>query len=82
MISHSLTIILLSVSHHPLDPPKVTFIHLDDRGPTSLTLSWTLSRRAPAHINHRYELMYRIKVRQGPCALLCLLSSVEVEAVV
>lgn len=65
MISHSLTIILLSVSRRPLDPPKVTFIHLDDRGPTSLTLSWTLSRRAPAHINHHYELMYRQKVRPG-----------------
>ncbi|XP_026162641.1 ephrin type-A receptor 2a [Mastacembelus armatus] len=43
------------------DPPKVTMIHLDDRGPTSLSLSWTLSRRPPAHINHRYELMYRRK---------------------
>ncbi|XP_028261453.1 ephrin type-A receptor 2a [Parambassis ranga] len=43
------------------DPPKVTLIHLDDRGPTSLSLSWTLSRRPPAHINHRYELMYRRK---------------------
>lgn len=61
---YSLTIILLSVSHRPLDPPKVTLIHLDDRGPTSLSLSWTLSRRPPAHINHRYELMYRRKVRQ------------------
>ncbi|XP_070758721.1 ephrin type-A receptor 2a [Enoplosus armatus] len=43
------------------DPPKVTLIHLDDRGPNSLSLSWTLSRRPPAHINHRYELMYRRK---------------------
>uniref|UniRef100_A0A674NB98 receptor protein-tyrosine kinase n=1 Tax=Takifugu rubripes TaxID=31033 RepID=A0A674NB98_TAKRU len=43
------------------DPPKVTFIHLDDRSATSLALSWTLSRRPPAHINHRYELMYRRK---------------------
>ncbi|KAM9409786.1 ephrin type-A receptor 2a [Pholidichthys leucotaenia] len=43
------------------DPPKVTAIHLDDRGPTSLSLSWTLSRRPPAHISHRYELMYRRK---------------------
>ncbi|KAK2915164.1 ephrin type-A receptor 2a [Channa argus] len=43
------------------DPPKVTLIHLDDRSPTSLSLSWTLSRRPPAHINHRYELMYRRK---------------------
>lgn len=45
------------------DPPKVTLIHLDDRSPTSLTLSWALSRRPPAHISHRYELMYRRKVR-------------------
>uniref|UniRef100_A0A671WFP1 receptor protein-tyrosine kinase n=1 Tax=Sparus aurata TaxID=8175 RepID=A0A671WFP1_SPAAU len=44
-----------------VNPPKVTLIHLDDRGPTSLSLSWTLSRRPPAHINHRYELMYRRK---------------------
>ncbi|XP_068598428.1 ephrin type-A receptor 2a [Brachionichthys hirsutus] len=43
------------------DPPKVTLIHLDDRSATSLTLSWTLSHRPPAHINHRYELMYRRK---------------------
>lgn len=78
MISHSLTIILPPVSRRPLDPPKVTFIHLDDRGPTSLTLSWTLSRRAPAHISHHYELMYRQKVRPR---LLCLASSAPVEAV-
>ncbi|XP_045884522.1 ephrin type-A receptor 2a [Micropterus dolomieu] len=43
------------------DPPKVTLIHLEDRSPTSLCLSWTLSRKPPAHINHRYELMYRRK---------------------
>ncbi|XP_077459301.1 ephrin type-A receptor 2a isoform X2 [Stigmatopora argus] len=47
------------------DPPKVTLIHLDDRGPTSLSLSWTLSRRPPAHISHRYELMYRRKDGDG-----------------
>uniref|UniRef100_A0A669DDF4 receptor protein-tyrosine kinase n=1 Tax=Oreochromis niloticus TaxID=8128 RepID=A0A669DDF4_ORENI len=43
------------------DPPKVTEIHLADRSPTSLSLSWTPTRRPPAHINHRYELMYRRK---------------------
>uniref|UniRef100_A0A674PKW4 receptor protein-tyrosine kinase n=1 Tax=Takifugu rubripes TaxID=31033 RepID=A0A674PKW4_TAKRU len=43
----------------------VTFIHLDDRSATSLALSWTLSRRPPAHINHRYELMYRRKDDDG-----------------
>ncbi|XP_065810830.1 ephrin type-A receptor 2a isoform X2 [Labrus bergylta] len=47
------------------DPPKVTLIHLDDRSPTSLSLSWTLSRRPPAHINHRFELMYRRKDDDG-----------------
>uniref|UniRef100_A0AAQ5YD33 receptor protein-tyrosine kinase n=1 Tax=Amphiprion ocellaris TaxID=80972 RepID=A0AAQ5YD33_AMPOC len=47
------------------DPPKVTLIHLDDRGPTSLSLSWSLSRRPPAHISHRYELMYRRKDDDG-----------------
>ncbi|XP_070693970.1 ephrin type-A receptor 2a [Pempheris klunzingeri] len=47
------------------DPPKVTLIHLDDRSPTSLSLSWTLSRRPPAHISHRYELMYRRKDDDG-----------------
>uniref|UniRef100_A0AAQ5Z1E8 receptor protein-tyrosine kinase n=1 Tax=Amphiprion ocellaris TaxID=80972 RepID=A0AAQ5Z1E8_AMPOC len=61
----SLTIILLSVSRRLLDPPKVTLIHLDDRGPTSLSLSWSLSRRPPAHISHRYELMYRRKDDDG-----------------
>lgn len=58
----SLTVIFLSISHQRSDPPKVTVIHLDDRSATSLTLSWTLSRRPAAHINHRYELMYRRKV--------------------
>ncbi|XP_008317889.1 ephrin type-A receptor 2a isoform X2 [Cynoglossus semilaevis] len=43
------------------DPPKVTLIHLDDRSPSSLSLSWSLSRRPPAHISQRYELMYRRK---------------------
>uniref|UniRef100_A0A665T5T1 receptor protein-tyrosine kinase n=1 Tax=Echeneis naucrates TaxID=173247 RepID=A0A665T5T1_ECHNA len=47
------------------DPPKVRLIRLDDHSPTSLSLSWTLSRRPPAHISHRYELMYRKKVRQS-----------------
>lgn len=47
------------------DPPKVTLIHLDDRGPNSLSLSWSLSRRPPAHISHRYELMYRRKDDDG-----------------
>ncbi|XP_018542236.1 LOW QUALITY PROTEIN: ephrin type-A receptor 2-like [Lates calcarifer] len=47
------------------DPPKVKLIHLDDRSPTSLSLSWTLSRRPPAHISHRYELMYRRKDDDG-----------------
>ncbi|KAM6980707.1 ephrin type-A receptor 2a [Aplochiton taeniatus] len=47
------------------DAPKVTSIHLVERSPTSLSLSWALSRRSPAHINHRYELMYRRKENDG-----------------
>uniref|UniRef100_A0A3P9MP32 receptor protein-tyrosine kinase n=1 Tax=Oryzias latipes TaxID=8090 RepID=A0A3P9MP32_ORYLA len=47
------------------DPPKVTSIHLEKSGPTSLSLSWSLSRRPPAHISHRYELMYRRKEAEG-----------------
>uniref|UniRef100_A0A665SXF1 receptor protein-tyrosine kinase n=1 Tax=Echeneis naucrates TaxID=173247 RepID=A0A665SXF1_ECHNA len=47
------------------DPPKVRLIRLDDHSPTSLSLSWTLSRRPPAHISHRYELMYRKKDDDG-----------------
>ncbi|XP_059926301.1 ephrin type-A receptor 2a [Gadus macrocephalus] len=43
------------------DPPKVTSIHLDENTPTSLSLSWALSRKTPAHITHSYELMYRRK---------------------
>ncbi|CAL9704860.1 unnamed protein product [Knipowitschia caucasica] len=48
-----------------LEPPKVTLIHLDERTPSSLSLSWALSRRPPAHITHRYELMYRRKDDEG-----------------
>ncbi|XP_046881577.1 ephrin type-A receptor 2a [Hypomesus transpacificus] len=51
----------ITTALHYTDPPRVTSIHLDERGPTSLSLSWALSRRAPAHINHRYELMFRRK---------------------
>ncbi|XP_056260035.1 ephrin type-A receptor 2a [Seriola aureovittata] len=47
------------------DPPKVRLIHLDDHSPTSLSLSWTLSRKPPAHISQRYELMYRRKDDDG-----------------
>ncbi|XP_037106954.1 ephrin type-A receptor 2a isoform X1 [Syngnathus acus] len=47
------------------DPPKVMLIQLDDRTTTSLSLSWALSRRPPAHISHRYELMYRRKDGDG-----------------
>ncbi|KAM3878561.1 ephrin type-A receptor 2-like [Diretmus argenteus] len=43
------------------DPPKVTLIRLDGHSPTSLSLSWVLSRRPPAHITQSYELMYRRK---------------------
>ncbi|CAB1353392.1 unnamed protein product [Coregonus sp. 'balchen'] len=51
----------ITTALHFTDPPKVTSIRLDERSPTSLSLSWALSRRAPYHISHRYELMYRRK---------------------
>ncbi|XP_071374053.1 ephrin type-A receptor 2a isoform X1 [Centroberyx affinis] len=51
----------ITTALHFTDPPKVTLIRLDDRSPTSLSLSWALSRRLPAHLSHRYELMYRRK---------------------
>ncbi|XP_023852501.1 ephrin type-A receptor 2-like isoform X1 [Salvelinus sp. IW2-2015] len=51
----------ITTSLHFTDPPKVTSIRLDERSPTSLSLSWALSSRAPSHITHRYELMYRRK---------------------
>lgn len=54
----------ITTALHFTDPPKVTSIRLDERSTTSLSLSWALSRRAPSHVNHRYELMYRRKVRQ------------------
>lgn len=47
----------------PSDPPMVTSIRLDDYSPTSLSLSWTLDRRVHPQSTHRYELMYRKKVR-------------------
>ncbi|XP_023686012.1 ephrin type-A receptor 2-like isoform X2 [Paramormyrops kingsleyae] len=43
------------------DPPKVTSMRLDERGSTSLSLSWAVSRRAHPHAAHRYELMFRKK---------------------
>uniref|UniRef100_A0A674AHR1 receptor protein-tyrosine kinase n=1 Tax=Salmo trutta TaxID=8032 RepID=A0A674AHR1_SALTR len=51
----------ITTALHFTDPPKVTSIRLDERSPTSLSLSWALSSRAPSHITHRYELMYRRK---------------------
>ncbi|XP_010894400.1 ephrin type-A receptor 2a isoform X2 [Esox lucius] len=51
----------ITTALHFTDPPKVIDIHLDERSPTGLALSWSLSRRAPSHVNYRYELMYRRK---------------------
>uniref|UniRef100_A0A4W5P227 receptor protein-tyrosine kinase n=1 Tax=Hucho hucho TaxID=62062 RepID=A0A4W5P227_9TELE len=51
----------ITTALHFTDPPKVTSIRLDERSPTSLSLSWALSSRAPSYITHRYELMYRRK---------------------
>uniref|UniRef100_A0A8B9RNE4 receptor protein-tyrosine kinase n=1 Tax=Astyanax mexicanus TaxID=7994 RepID=A0A8B9RNE4_ASTMX len=46
---------------HYTDPPKVTAMHLVKSSPTSLSLSWSVSRRANPSAT-RYELMYRKKV--------------------
>uniref|UniRef100_A0A8C7CIZ9 receptor protein-tyrosine kinase n=1 Tax=Oncorhynchus kisutch TaxID=8019 RepID=A0A8C7CIZ9_ONCKI len=51
----------ITTALHFTDPPKVTSIRLEERSPTSLSLSWALSSRTPSHITHRYELMYRRK---------------------
>nr|XP_006642063.1 PREDICTED: ephrin type-A receptor 2 isoform X1 [Lepisosteus oculatus] len=45
---------------HQTEPPKVTSIRLDERGTSSLALSWAVSRRASPHAT-RFELMYRKK---------------------
>ncbi|XP_030625981.1 ephrin type-A receptor 2 [Chanos chanos] len=57
--SHRATSTITTALHYT-DPPKVTGIHLVDSSPTSLSLSWTVSRRAKPHTT-RYELMYRKK---------------------
>ncbi|KAJ8371012.1 hypothetical protein SKAU_G00110400 [Synaphobranchus kaupii] len=46
------------------EPPKVTSMHVDKRGSTSLALSWTVSQRAQPQ-NMRYELMYRKKEKDS-----------------
>uniref|UniRef100_A0A8B9LTZ1 receptor protein-tyrosine kinase n=1 Tax=Astyanax mexicanus TaxID=7994 RepID=A0A8B9LTZ1_ASTMX len=46
---------------HYTDPPKVTAMHLVKSSPTSLSLSWSVSRRANPSAT-RYELMYRKKI--------------------
>lgn len=45
-----------------LDPPKVTSMRLEERTPTSLSLSWSVSPRPRAPRPTRYELTYRKKV--------------------
>ncbi|XP_026870349.2 ephrin type-A receptor 2 [Electrophorus electricus] len=50
----------INTALHYTDPPKVTGMHLVDNSPTSLSLSWSVSRRAKP-IATRYELMYRKK---------------------
>uniref|UniRef100_A0A668AXQ9 receptor protein-tyrosine kinase n=1 Tax=Myripristis murdjan TaxID=586833 RepID=A0A668AXQ9_9TELE len=52
----------LTTTLHYTDPPKVTSMRLDERTPTSLSLSWAISPRPPAqHRPIRYELTYRKK---------------------
>ncbi|XP_048096905.1 ephrin type-A receptor 2 [Alosa alosa] len=50
---------------HDTDPLKVTTMQLDERGPNSLSLSWTVSRRGKLAARNRYQLMYRKKDGEG-----------------
>ncbi|XP_072512662.1 ephrin type-A receptor 2 [Salminus brasiliensis] len=50
----------INTALHYTDPPKVTAMHLVKSSPTSLSLSWSVSRRANPSAT-RYELMYRRK---------------------
>ncbi|XP_012681497.2 ephrin type-A receptor 2 [Clupea harengus] len=52
----------ITTSLHYTDPLKVTTMQLDERSSNSLSLSWTVSRKA-AH--NRYQLMYRKKDGEG-----------------
>ncbi|XP_066519934.1 ephrin type-A receptor 2a isoform X2 [Hoplias malabaricus] len=49
---------------HFTNPPKVTFLRVVDRTPTTLTLSWAVDQRTVSHPSPLYELMYRIKEAQ------------------
>ncbi|KAM4610313.1 ephrin type-A receptor 2 [Polymixia lowei] len=52
----------LTTTLHFTDPPKVTSIRLDERTPTSLSLSWVVSPRPRTQSRPiRYELTYRKK---------------------
>ncbi|KAL1021111.1 hypothetical protein UPYG_G00008950 [Umbra pygmaea] len=51
----------VTTSLHYTDPPKVTSIRLDDRSPTTLSLSWAVAPRRPLNRPTRYELTYRKK---------------------
>ncbi|KAL6482952.1 hypothetical protein MHYP_G00078240 [Metynnis hypsauchen] len=50
----------INTALHYTDPPKVTAMHLVESSPTSLSLSWSVSRWAKPS-STRYELMYRKK---------------------
>ncbi|KAM3872513.1 ephrin type-A receptor 2 [Diretmus argenteus] len=51
----------LTTTLHYTDPPKVTSMRLDERTPTSLSLSWAVSPRRPQPRPIRYKLTYRKK---------------------
>ncbi|XP_041702341.1 ephrin type-A receptor 2-like [Coregonus clupeaformis] len=51
----------LTTALHYTDPPKVTSMRLDERSPTSLSLSWAVAPRRPLPRPTRYELSYRKK---------------------
>uniref|UniRef100_A0AAR2LNC3 receptor protein-tyrosine kinase n=1 Tax=Pygocentrus nattereri TaxID=42514 RepID=A0AAR2LNC3_PYGNA len=59
------------------DPPKVTAMHLVESSPTSLSLSWSVSRWAKPS-STRYELMYRKKVITTYTVLVLEKNSVQI----
>ncbi|KAB5584046.1 hypothetical protein PHYPO_G00102890 [Pangasianodon hypophthalmus] len=50
---------------HFTEPPKVTFLRVVDRTPSSLSLSWAVDQHTTSHHSPHYELMYRMKDNKG-----------------
>uniref|UniRef100_A0AAY4C3M3 receptor protein-tyrosine kinase n=1 Tax=Denticeps clupeoides TaxID=299321 RepID=A0AAY4C3M3_9TELE len=51
----------ITTTLHSAHPPVVSSLHVEDRTPTSLSLTWALDRKVLPSSSYRYELMYRRK---------------------